>query len=158
MHVVGLRSQMPFTCNERYLPGNASALHMVRQGDIVAPHVELPLAQPQHTAQDIAGVDADSHVHVESGRFPDESVTKDENNNNDKEKVKRIKMTMHCIIEFRMLLKVVLTSKICADGREGSSVRCCLDCSIWLYKGPVVWQLGPQVRELNWKHANKRSD
>lgn len=60
--------------SEYVLPSYASTLHVICQSDIVAPHVELPFAQSQHSAQDIAGMDADSHVHVESCRLTDESV------------------------------------------------------------------------------------
>jgi hypothetical protein len=45
---------------------------VVGEGDVVAPHVELPLSQAQDAAKHVSGVDADPHVHVESGGFPDE--------------------------------------------------------------------------------------
>lgn len=56
----------------RNLPGHSTTLHVVGQRDVIAPHVKLPLAQAKDTAQDVTGVDADSHVHVEAGRFSDE--------------------------------------------------------------------------------------
>lgn len=49
---------------------------MVGEGDVVAPHVELPLSQAQDAAKHVSGVDADPHVHVESGGFPDEPATR----------------------------------------------------------------------------------
>lgn len=50
-------------------PRHAAALHVVGQRHVVAPHVELPLAQAQHAAQHVAGVNADAHVHIEAGRL-----------------------------------------------------------------------------------------
>lgn len=44
---------------------------MVGQGDVVGPHVELPLAQAEDAAQDRAAVYADPHVEVDLGRVPD---------------------------------------------------------------------------------------
>jgi hypothetical protein len=58
------------------LPGDASGFHVVGEGDVVAPHVELPLSQAQDAAKHVSGVDADPHVHVESGGFPDEPATR----------------------------------------------------------------------------------
>lgn len=51
-------------------PSNTSALHVVGQSHIVAPHVELPLAQTQHTTQYIARVDSYPHIHVKASGFP----------------------------------------------------------------------------------------
>lgn len=50
-----------------YLPSHATAFHMIGQCDIIAPNIELPLSQAKHTAQYIAGVYTNSHVHIESG-------------------------------------------------------------------------------------------
>lgn len=44
---------------------------MIRQGDVVGPHVELPLSQSQNTAQHRTTVYADPHVQVDLGRVPD---------------------------------------------------------------------------------------
>lgn len=47
---------------------------MVGQRHVVRPHVVLPLAKADHAAQDVAGMDADTHVDVDSGGVPDLSV------------------------------------------------------------------------------------
>jgi len=47
-----------------YLPWNAAALHVVGQGHIIGPHVELPLDQAQYAAVHPSSVDANSHVHI----------------------------------------------------------------------------------------------
>ncbi len=47
----------------------ARRLHMIRYGHVIAPHVVLPLAQAEHSAQDFARVHADAHVHVDAGRL-----------------------------------------------------------------------------------------
>lgn len=44
--------------------GEAAALHVVGEGDVVGPHVELPLSQTQHAAVHPPRVDAHPHVHV----------------------------------------------------------------------------------------------
>jgi hypothetical protein len=61
-----------FKC--QYLPRNTSRFHVVGQGDIVGPDVELPLAQSQHAAQHVARVNSNSHVNVEASRFTNKSV------------------------------------------------------------------------------------
>ena len=52
-------------------PWDASGLHVVGQCDVITPHVELPLAKTQDSTQNIAGVDADSHIHIEPSAFTD---------------------------------------------------------------------------------------
>lgn len=47
---------------------------MVGQRHVVRPHVVLPLAKADHAAQDVAGMDADTHVDVDSSCVPDLSV------------------------------------------------------------------------------------
>lgn len=61
-------------CRTPAVPGNASRLHVVGQRYVVRPHVVLPLAKADHTAQDVAGMDADAHADVDSGGVPDLSV------------------------------------------------------------------------------------
>ena len=39
------------------MSGDAAGLEVVGDGDVCAPHVELPLAEPQHAAQHRPGVD-----------------------------------------------------------------------------------------------------
>lgn len=95
---------------------------MVGQRDVIAPHVKLPLAQAKDAAQDVAGVDADSHVHVEAGRFADEPAgrrrrRKAEGVRDDPNKQKGKGLSSSSengIIEFESPLKVVLTS-LCSD-------------------------------------------
>jgi hypothetical protein len=53
-------------------PWDAPWLHVVGQCDVITPHVELPFTQTQDPTQDIAGVDANSHIHIESCGFTDE--------------------------------------------------------------------------------------
>jgi len=42
---------------------------VVGQCDVITPYVELPLTQTQDSTQDIAGVYADSHIHIEPCGF-----------------------------------------------------------------------------------------
>ena len=58
----------------QHLPGNASALHVVGEGDIIRPDIELPFPQPQHPAVHAARVDADAHVHVHPGHVAHQPV------------------------------------------------------------------------------------
>jgi hypothetical protein len=50
-------------------PRDAPRLHVVGQCDVIAPDVELPLAQAQNTAKNVACVYADPHVHIEACCF-----------------------------------------------------------------------------------------
>lgn len=45
-------------------PSFATRFHVVGEGDIVGPDIELPLAQPQDAAVNAPTVDAHTHVHV----------------------------------------------------------------------------------------------
>ena len=47
----------------------AAGLHVIGDGHIVAPHIVLPLAQAQHTAEHLARVHANSHVNVYARRL-----------------------------------------------------------------------------------------
>ena len=62
-------------------PWDAPGLHVVGQCDVITPHVELPLTQTQDSTQDIAGMDANSHIHIEPCGFAD----KPENQNKKQE-------------------------------------------------------------------------
>ena len=53
--------------------GLASCLHVVGKGHVVAPHVILPLAQPEHSTQHAAAVDPHPHIDVDPGDFSDKS-------------------------------------------------------------------------------------
>ena len=59
----------------RASPWDAPGLHVVGQCDVITPDVELPLTQTQDSTQDIAGVDADSHIHIEPCGFTDKTET-----------------------------------------------------------------------------------
>jgi hypothetical protein len=54
-------------------PWDASGFHVVGQCDVITPHVKLPLTQTQDSTQDVAGVDADSHIHIEPCGFTNKS-------------------------------------------------------------------------------------
>ena len=45
-------------------PRNTARFHVVGQGDVVGPDVELPLVDAQHAAQHRSRMDADSHIQV----------------------------------------------------------------------------------------------
>ena len=45
---------------------------MISKSDIIAPNIELPLAEAEHSTQYITSVYTDTHVHVEACRFSDE--------------------------------------------------------------------------------------
>lgn len=54
------------------VPREAPGLQMVGDGDICAPDIKLPLAEPQHSAQHAAGVDtctSDSDLRTRSDKL-----------------------------------------------------------------------------------------
>lgn len=51
-------------------PWKASWLHVIGQSDIMWPHVKLPLAKPNNTAEHVARVHAHSHVDIHSCGLP----------------------------------------------------------------------------------------
>lgn len=55
-----------------HLPRYAATFHIVGQGDVIGPDVELPLAQPQHAAVNAPRVDTYPHVHVHPHNVPDQ--------------------------------------------------------------------------------------
>lgn len=57
-------------------PRKSSTFHVIGEGDIVAPNVELPFSKSHYAAQHVTRVYANSHVDIESSRFPNESVTR----------------------------------------------------------------------------------
>ena len=52
------------------LPGDPSGFHVIGQGDVMWPHVVLPLLQPNHAAEDVPGMHPHAHVDVYSGGVP----------------------------------------------------------------------------------------
>lgn len=55
-------------------PRLARLLHVVGDGDVIAPHVKLPLADADQSREDAAAVDAYTHVHVHCPLFPVEEI------------------------------------------------------------------------------------
>lgn len=51
------------------LPRYAAALHVVGQGNIIAPNIKLPLAEAKDAAEHVARVYANSHVNIYAGRL-----------------------------------------------------------------------------------------
>ncbi len=47
-----------------FSPRKSASFHVVCERDVVGPDVELPLPEPENSAVNSAGVNADSHVHV----------------------------------------------------------------------------------------------
>lgn len=54
----------------RHLPWKASWLHVIGQCNIMWPHIKLPLAKANHTAEHIARVHANSHVYFHTCGLP----------------------------------------------------------------------------------------
>ena len=44
---------------------------MIGEGHVVAPHIELPFAQTEHSAQHVSRVNSYPHVDVEAGSLAD---------------------------------------------------------------------------------------
>lgn len=57
------------------LPWYATTLHVIGESDIITPDIVLPLAKSNHATQDVAGVNANPHVNVETGGSPHSSDT-----------------------------------------------------------------------------------
>ena len=53
------------------VPREAGLLHDVGGGHVVAPHVVLPFLETNHTAQHVASVNTDPHVHLHPRGRPD---------------------------------------------------------------------------------------
>lgn len=53
------------------LPWQTAALHVISQGHVVAPHVELPFPQTEHPAQHVPRVNSYPHVHIKAGGLAD---------------------------------------------------------------------------------------
>lgn len=53
------------------LPWQTAALHMIGQGHVVAPHIELPFPQTEHSAQHVPRVNSYPHVDVKAGGLAD---------------------------------------------------------------------------------------
>jgi len=48
------------------LPGFSSGLHMVGDNNVVRPDVVLPLVKTDNSGQNEAGVDANTHIHLDT--------------------------------------------------------------------------------------------
>lgn len=53
------------------LPRDATTLHIVRQCNIIAPHIKLPFAEAQNTTVHAAGVNTNPHVHIHTHNIAD---------------------------------------------------------------------------------------
>lgn len=56
-------------CAVKHLPRYAAAFHVVGQCHIIRPHIKLPLDQTKYTAMHTSGVDADTHIYIDSHHF-----------------------------------------------------------------------------------------
>lgn len=70
----------PRTRRRGDVPGLAAGLHLIGQGDVVGPDVELPLPEPEHPAVHPAAVDAHTHVHIHAGHLSYQSAQKQKYN------------------------------------------------------------------------------
>ena len=66
----GVRS-VTSTDKSHHPPWHSRLLHDVGGGHVVAPHVVLPLLQSNNPTEDVAGVDAYPHVHLNTGALSD---------------------------------------------------------------------------------------
>lgn len=55
------------------LPGYTPGLHVIGECDVIAPHIELPLPESEHSTEHVPSMDPYPHVHVEAGRLADET-------------------------------------------------------------------------------------
>lgn len=53
-------------------PRNTARFHVVGQGDVVGPDVELPFPETQHSAMDATGMNSHAHVDVNARNFADQ--------------------------------------------------------------------------------------
>lgn len=65
---------IPQNVYSKHQPRYSPTLHVVRQRDVIGPHVELPLAEAQNATVHAAGVDSDPHVHVHAQNFSDQTI------------------------------------------------------------------------------------
>ena len=73
---VALHYPEVFTNISAHSPGHPAGLHPVGEGDVVAPDVELPLAEADDAAEHVARVHAYPHVHVRAGHLAHGSVAR----------------------------------------------------------------------------------
>lgn len=60
----------------KHLPCQATGFHFIGERYVITPNVKLPFSQAENTAQNIAGVDSDSHINVTPSSFPYKSAIK----------------------------------------------------------------------------------
>lgn len=51
-----------------------AAFHVIRQRDIIRPHIELPFDQTENAAMNTSSVNADAHIDIDGHHFADESA------------------------------------------------------------------------------------
>lgn len=62
--------------DEKHLPRQATGFHFIGKRYVITPNVKLPFSQAENAAQNVAGVDSDSHINVAASRFPYKSAIK----------------------------------------------------------------------------------
>lgn len=67
LHLVLARQRVEGGACDMHPSRLATRLHVIGQRHIVGPHIELPLAQPQHAAEHASGVNAHAHVQNDIG-------------------------------------------------------------------------------------------
>lgn len=67
LHLVLARQRVEGGACDMHPSWLATGLHVIGQGHIVGPHIELPLAQPQHAAKHASSVNAHAHVQYDIG-------------------------------------------------------------------------------------------
>lgn len=60
-----IRAVCAFTIWSGLSPGFAASFHVIRQRDVVGPHVKLPLPQAKNSTVHTTAVDADPHVYID---------------------------------------------------------------------------------------------
>ena len=66
--MIEIKADLP---SKLVLPWHSSLLHDVSSGDVITPHIILPLLQTNHSAQHIPSVDTYPHVHLHPGQLSD---------------------------------------------------------------------------------------
>lgn len=60
----------------RILPGNTASFHVIRQRDVIGPHVELPLINAENAAENGPRMNPDPHVQIDLRRRRGEEVNR----------------------------------------------------------------------------------
>lgn len=65
-----------FKTREKALPREAACFHVVGEGHVIRPHIELPLPETKNSAVNSSSVNTNSHVHFYTGHSPHQAVPK----------------------------------------------------------------------------------